>query len=300
MRIATFNVYWFGTTRPDIVDRTAADDALIAQVIARLDTDVVAFQEVCDLPRLEGVLQAAAAAGGRALRVRVGESFVSSGRPHELADGALQKVVYAWDPATVDLVAWGPLGGGPALRPPLLATFRDRAGASLTVAAVHLKSGIMGAPLTDPSAALRQREASYLARWLDGAPLGPPGALQTRPGPTVLAGDLNARVDDPSIAALRSLPGWAWPAPMLPAGDPWTTWLDREVIDHVAVSPGARFVTDPRAFAFDHEPALGGVAFFHAVDGFHAQRARNFPRAPVENLYRVSDHRPVIAEIVPV
>ncbi len=299
MRIATFNVYWFGTTRPDIVDRTLDDDALIARVLARLDADVVALQEVCDLPRLERVLQAAATFGGRALRVREGEAFVTSARPHELADGALQKVVYAWDPATVDLVAWGALGGGPALRPPLLATFRDRRGATLTAAALHLKSGIMGAPLTDPSVALRHREAAYLARWLDGAPIGPSGPLQTRPGPTVLAGDLNARVDDPSIAPLRLLSGWAWPAPLLPPGDPWTTWLDREVIDHLAVSPGARFVAQPRAFAFDHEPALGGVEYFHLVDGFHAQRARNFPRAPVENLYRVSDHRPVVGEIVP-
>ncbi|MDP2308671.1 MAG: endonuclease/exonuclease/phosphatase family protein [Pseudomonadota bacterium] len=299
MRIATFNVYWFGTTRP-IVEREPEDDQLVAQVLARLDADVVALQEICDLPRLERVLRAAAALSGRDLRVRVGEAFVTSGRPHELADTALQKVVYAWDPATVEPIVWGPLGGGPALRPPLLATFRDRAdGAALSLAAVHLKSGLMGAPLADASAALRLREAAHLSRWLDGAALGPVGALQAGAGPRVVLGDFNAREDDPSIAPLRSLPGWAWPKAVLPAGDPWTTWLDREVIDHVAASSEARFVGSPRVFAFDRDPALGDAAFFHRVDGFVAQRARGFPRAPVENLYRVSDHRPVVAEIVP-
>ncbi|MDO9280543.1 MAG: hypothetical protein Q7U06_01445, partial [Pseudomonadota bacterium] len=118
MRIATFNVYWFGTTRP-IVDRTPDDDQLVARVLARLDADVIALQEICDLPRLEGVVQAAGTLCGRDLRVRVADTFVTSARPHELADTALQKVAYAWDAATVEPIVWGALGGGPALRPPL-------------------------------------------------------------------------------------------------------------------------------------------------------------------------------------
>lgn len=298
MRFATFNVYWFGTTR-GIVERAPDDDHLIAQVLARLDADVVALQEICDLPRLQRVFRAASALCGRDLRVRVGESFLTSARPHELADTALQKVAYAWDAATVEPIAWGSLGGGPALRPPLLGTFRDRRdAATLTLAAVHFKSGLMGAPLSDASAALRLREAGHLARWLGGAAVGPVGPLHTATGPLVVLGDMNARADDPSIAPLRGMPGWGWPAPVLPDGDPWTTWLDREVIDHVAASSEASFVGPPRVFAFDREPELGDAAFFHAVDTFVAQRARGFPRAPVENLYRVSDHRPVVAEIV--
>ncbi|MES2639222.1 MAG: endonuclease/exonuclease/phosphatase family protein [Myxococcota bacterium] len=299
MRIATFNVYWFGTTRP-IVERAPEDDQLVARVLARLDADVFALQEICDLPRLERVVQAAGVLCGRDLRVRVADTFVTSARPQELADNALQKVVYVWDAGTVEPIAWGALGGGPALRPPLLATFRDRRdGASISLAAVHLKSGLMGVPLADASAALRLRESGHLARWLGGEALGPLGALHAGGGARVVLGDFNAREDDPSIAPLRSLPGWAWPAPILPEGDRWTTWLDREIIDHVAASEEARFVGAPRAFAFDRDPALGDVAFFHAVDSFVAQRARGFPRAPVENLYRVSDHRPVVAEIVP-
>lgn len=298
MRIATFNVYWFGTTR-NIVVRAPEDDQLVAQVIARLDADVLGLQEICDLPRLECVVQAAAALSGRDLRVRLADRFVTSGRPQEITDNALQKVAYAWDAATVEPIAWGSLSGGPALRPPLLATFRDRRdGTCISVAAVHLKSGVMGASMADPSAALRLREAEHLARWLDGAPLGPVGPLHTVAGPRVVLGDFNAREDDPSIAPLRGLPGWEWPRPILPEGDVWTTWLDREVIDHLAASPEARFVGAPRAFAFDRDPALGDAAFFHQVDSFVAQRARGFPRAPVENLYRVSDHRPVVAEVV--
>lgn len=299
MRIATFNVYWFGTSR-NIVERAPEDDQLVARVLARLDADVIALQEICDLPRLERVLQAAGALAGRDLRLRVADTFVTSARPHELADRALQKVVYAWDAATVEPVVWGSLGGGPALRPPLLATFRDRRDdAEVSVAAVHLKSGLMGVPLADASAALRLRESTHLARWLGGEAVGPAGALRAGAGACVVLGDFNAREDDPSIAPLRSLSGWAWPRPILPEGDPWTTWLDREIIDHVAASPEARFVGAPRAFAFDRDPDLGDTTFFHKVDDFVAQRARGFPRAPVENLYRVSDHRPVVAEVVP-
>jgi endonuclease/exonuclease/phosphatase family metal-dependent hydrolase len=297
MKIATFNVYWFGTTRSGIVDRTPDDDALVAGVLGALDADVIALEEICDLPRLEGVLRAASAISGRDLRARVGEAFVTSARPAELADGAAQKVVYAWDAGAVELVAWGALSGGPALRPPLLATFRDRAGATLTLGAVHLKSGVMGAPLSDPSVALRLREAEVLARWAQGAPLGPAGPLTAGAGAMALLGDFNARLHDDSMAPLVSLPGWDWPRPALPDAAPWTTYLDREVIDHIGVSPGARLIGGSRGYAFDLDPALGGEGFFHRVDGFEAQRARGFPRAPVENLYRVSDHRPVIAEI---
>ncbi|MDP2313760.1 MAG: endonuclease/exonuclease/phosphatase family protein [Pseudomonadota bacterium] len=301
MRIATFNVYWFGTTRPGIVDRTPDDDDLVARVLAGLDADVLALQEICDLPRLERVLRRAATFSGRDRHLRVGDSFVTSARPSELADTANQKVVCAWDPATVEPLAWGALGGGPALRPPLLATFRDRRdGAALTLAALHLKSGFMGAPLTDESAALRLREAAYLARWLSGENVGPTALAQAPLGPLVALGDMNARRDDPTLEPLRRLPGWSWPVPTLPAEDPWTTFLDREVIDHIGASPAARFVGTPYAYAFDRDPALGGRAWFHAVEDFSAQRARGFPRAPVENLYRVSDHRPVVAEIEPV
>jgi endonuclease/exonuclease/phosphatase family metal-dependent hydrolase len=112
-----------------------------------------------------------------------------------------------------------------------------------------------------------------------------------------LLGDFNARLHDDSMAPLVSLPGWDWPRPALPDAAPWTTYLDREVIDHIGVSPGARLIGGSRGYAFDLDPALGGEGFFHRVDGFEAQRARGSPRAPVENLYRVSDHRPVIAEI---
>jgi len=297
MKIATFNVYWFGTSRTGIVERAPEDDALVARVLGALDADVVALEEICDLPRLDAALRAASAISGRDLRARVEDTYVTSARPAELADGASQKVVYAWDAGAVELLAWGALGGGPALRPPLLATFRDRGGATLTLGAVHLKSGLMGAPLSDPAVALRLREAEHLARWAGGAAVGPAGPMVAGPGAIALLGDFNARLHDDSMAPLVTLPGWSWPRPTLPEASPWTTYLDREVIDHIGVSPGARVVGATRAYAYDLDPALGGEGYFHRVDAFAAQRARGFPRAPVENLYRVSDHRPVVAEI---
>lgn len=295
MRIGTFNIYWFGTTRP-IVERSVDDDALVARVLAGIDADVLALQEICDLPRLERVLAQASALGGRAFRCRLAEGVVTSARPNELTERGTQKVVLAWDAARVEPVAWG-TGAVAALRPPLVARFRDRDGAEVDVVTVHLKSGRMGAPMEDPNAIQRHAEATGLAALLGGAVPWPAGL--ERNGRIVALGDLNASPGDPSLAPLWALPGWTWIAPEVPADDAWTAYIDRAIIDLAGVSPGLRVVAPPRAWAWDRDPRVAEAGFFQRVEGFVAQRARDFPRAPVENLYRVSDHRPVVVEVAP-
>lgn len=280
MRLCTFNIYWFGTSRP-LVSRAREDDALVARVIAGLDADVIGFQEICDLPRFEAAIAEAARLSGRDLRVRVGDRFVTSARPDELTDGGAQKLVYAWDAARVSLEEWGPLPVA-ALRPPLRARFRSVDGVEVTTVAVHLKSGRLGAPMTEPNARQRLAEATALA-----------AALVGEGDRTVLLGDLNARIDDPSIAPLTTLPGWTWTRPAVPADDPWTTFLDRDVIDLVGVGPGLLTVAPLVAWDWDRDSTIAPPGWFRRVDDFYAQRARDFPKSPVENLYRVSDHRPV-------
>ena len=290
MRIATFNIYWFGTSRP-LVTRGPEDDALVAQVLAGLDADVYVLEEICDLGRMEHVVAAAGERAGRALRCRDGERIVTSARPTELGDRGTQKVVFAWDAARVSPTRWGP-APVPALRPPLHARF-EGLGAPVDVVGVHLKSGRLGAPMTDPNAVQRHAEAAGLAALLGGEATGD----TVRATRTVLLGDLNSRLGDPSIAPLEALPGWTWPAPAVPVDDPWTTFLDRDVIDLVGLGPGVRLLAPPRAWDYDRDPRIAPPGWFRRVDDFTAQRARDFPRCPVENLYRVSDHRPVVVEV---
>jgi endonuclease/exonuclease/phosphatase family metal-dependent hydrolase len=283
VRLATFNIYWFGTSR-SLVTRSAADDTLVARVIAGLDADVLVLEEICDLARLERVLGEASAIGGRDLRCRVGDAFVTSARADELTDGGAQKVLLAWDARSVAVEAWGP-APVPALRPPLRARVVGSAGA-FDVVGVHLKSGRLGAPMTDPDAIRRHAEATALAAFL----------AEAAGVPTILAGDMNARLGDPSLAPLWALPEWVWAPPEVPADDPWTTFLDRDVIDLIGASSGVPLTT-PHAYAWDHDERIAPAGWFRRVDDFVAQRARDFPKAPVENLYRVSDHRPVFVDV---
>jgi endonuclease/exonuclease/phosphatase family metal-dependent hydrolase len=272
MRIATFNIYWLGTSRTSIVRRTPEDEALIARVLAGLDADVLALQEICCQTTLERVLSLVNTATGRRYTTVHGGAWVSSARDGEALDRGAQKVCYVWDAGTTAPLGWQLLPGA-ALRPALIAAFPG-----VSLGAVHLKSGIHGAPMTDPSAQQRHLEAGLLAGW---------GGAAT--GPALILGDLNARAGDPSIAPLEAIPGWHWPAPDVP--EAWTAFHDHAVIDHI----GANTPLRTRAWAWDRDPRFG--IDFHAVGGFVAQRVRDVPPAPVEELYRVSDHRPVYVDL---
>jgi len=56
MRLATFNIYWLGGNQ---IQRTEEDLGLIARVIARLDADVLVFQEIVGVAQLQTILDQA-------------------------------------------------------------------------------------------------------------------------------------------------------------------------------------------------------------------------------------------------
>ena len=56
MRLATFNIYWLGGNQ---IQRTEDDLGKIAQVIAKLDADVLAFQEIVGVAQLQTILDQA-------------------------------------------------------------------------------------------------------------------------------------------------------------------------------------------------------------------------------------------------
>jgi endonuclease/exonuclease/phosphatase family metal-dependent hydrolase len=171
----------------------------------------------------------------------------------------------------------------PGPRPPLVVTLR-RGDVELTVVGLHLKSGeIEGGPGEGPSG-IRAREAAALGAWLADKPR------------TIVAGDFNARAGSPSLSALLPA-GWSWPTIQSPAPpEAWTTWIDRAVIDQILPSPDLR-VDPAEILPFDLDPAFAD-AQLRARSGFQAARLAGMPLAEVENLYRVSDHRPLRVRIV--
>jgi hypothetical protein len=80
----------------------------------------------------------------------------------------------------------------------------------------------------------------------------------------------------------------------------WTTHLDRKIIDHVIVSPEVRVVDGPWVYAFDRDgawlEAVGVSADWFEAKSYQLTPERD-PPMTVENLHRVSDHRPVWASV---
>lgn len=126
VRVATFNLFWLGHPNGQ---RTDADHARVAQVLAELDADVLVCQEVDDL----------------ALLARLAP------RPYTWITGVRQpyplKVVVGLDPA-VRLRRWHTWETLPGRRKPLVLDLDD-----VTLVAVHLHA-------RDP--ALRDREAAII------------------------------------------------------------------------------------------------------------------------------------------
>lgn len=294
MRIATMNIFFFGTTDPTVITRTEADDALIARVIAGLDADILVFEEIFDVPRLAAVLDLASQAhGARRWTLRDATGGAASTGPKATSK---YQVAMAWDASCLDMRSWRCLprypGASSFLRPPLLGSFRELAtGRELSVIGLHLKS--LSPTGVEPQD-VRRRETEHLRSLLDAGDLGAPLAI---------AGDMNAVATSPVLAPLLELPGWTFPAHRWPEGvEAWTTWLDRVAIDHIGVGPGLVAKSEARVFAFDEDPNLGqgdrvGADFFHATDDFLVTPYKDAERAPNLNLYRVSDHRPVTVDL---
>jgi endonuclease/exonuclease/phosphatase family metal-dependent hydrolase len=281
----------------------------VARVLGRLDPDLLVLQEIVSFQRLEAVLSQAP----RRLSIRQGDRFVTSA-DHRARDYAEDlKIALAFDPQVFELVHFGPLrlGRRPrGTRRPLAAHLRHRdSGWELTVIGLHLKSGPAVDTPDDPNAALRTSECALLAGWLTGAIEAEDPALARPPTADVLlAGDFNAARDSVSLAPLRDgLVGWTWHPPAFPAepGEDWTSRLETATIDHLVTSPTLTpRCGRPEAYAFDLDPAFDrpppdGPRWLRQRTDFRAVILPGGSRRVVENLYRVSDHRPLCMPIRP-
>ncbi|GEM_PF-2829776 len=293
LRVASFNLFWFGTSHPRRAPRGPKDLALVRSVLDRLDAHVLALQEVVDVDLL------ARTVGERWSCVGASGAPVCS--PAVEPEGAQErlKLVLAWDTSAIELLGTEHVqlrrtADFRGRRPPLVAHVRHRAsGWRFAVVVAHLKAGPHTEP-GGPEGATRDRECRRLADWL-GDHLDEP---------VLLLGDLNASVDHSSLRALRAPPvdAFHWQAAQHPT-EAWTTWRERLIIDHILLSPpaAARLASPPAIYAFDQDPALDddqrGLHHLRRIDGHFAEPGRDAPYQAVENLYRVSDHRPVYVDL---
>ncbi len=272
--LATFNIFWFGTADHALVTRSAADDDAVRAVLAWIGADVLVLQEIVDLERLEQALPPG-------FRIREGGHWLCPTSPDDVRFAGLQKIVIAVGPG-VEVLHSAPLLPWPGPRPPLVLQLR-RGPLELTVVGLHLKSGDIDGGPGEGSARIRSLEAAALGAWLHGRQS------------VVVAGDLNARARAPSLAGLLPA-GWCWPKVLAPPdSEAWTTWIDRAIIDQILTSPDL-VLDPPEVLAFDLDPQFAHHQF-RTSTGFQAARLAVIPFGPVENLYRVSDHRPLRARL---
>ncbi len=305
MRLASFNLFFFPAHAPHRIARGPEDLELVARVLARLDADVLVLPEILDLAVLERLLEDVGQRIGRDYRVRDenGKWLASAGSAQIL------KVAMAFDARPLTLVRRHKLPS-PAGRSVVLELSERASGETLTVIGVHLRSsGAAPNPdVDDPGAPKRTRETHAIAAWVegfdaDGTFVGLPTA------DAVLLGDFNEPRGRASLAPLTegAMTSWHWHEPTLdPAGAsdgdddtaPWSSYLDRSVLDHVFTSPRvtARASGEARIYAFDRDPTIADPAWMHA-DGPTIIPGIGTPLHAVPNLYRVSDHRPIYLDL---
>jgi endonuclease/exonuclease/phosphatase family metal-dependent hydrolase len=318
LNIATFNIFWYPESEVAQNKRNKTDEQRIARVLGNLAPHVVVFQEILDLERLKRLVEQAG--GGFRLRSPAGDWLASSAYSMNIA--------CAYDANVLDLVAGARLYDPASSRRfngrryPFALHLRHRAsGWEFTVVGIHCKSGgLYGDPPADQK---RAKEVEHLAGWLTGEPDTGTGHFEHPPTPDVIVvGDFNALRDHGSLNRLRegTLQSWYWPAPEVVSSlsgeephpvveDPnehWTTYLDREVIDHAISSPGveARLIGRPHVYAFDLDPVMDD---YPSADGhwlrrktsYRAKRYGGAGLTTVENLYRISDHRPLRVSLEP-
>jgi endonuclease/exonuclease/phosphatase family metal-dependent hydrolase len=277
MRLATFNIYWLGGNQ---IQRTKDDLGRIAQVIAKLDADVLAFQEIVGVAQLQTILDQA-----NTLTAREYKLFDANQKLLGAAKYGGQKVVVTYDAQRYELVAAAPISGGGKGLAFGLRLKGIVSGGQVTVVGVHLKSGQPSFTDLD-SATKRTDQCQYLQDWVAGNKPVFPAPL---PGEhVVILGDFNAlyRSDNckydgvvRSLDPLREGPfaDWWWQDPLAdPAGgDRTTVYVERLLIDYVMLSPSLkeRILKPPTIYAFDLDPEIG------VADE------------------RLSDHRPVVVEV---
>ena len=315
VRIATFNIYWFPSSTFIGNQRSAQDREKIREVIRRLDADIIVFQEILDLEVLEEMLSNVMPGRSYSLRDQDGQWTSSS-----IGNGL--KVPLAFDSLKLELLEVGSArnpGEPPAnmgRRDAVAARLRLRGGEqTFTVIGVHLKSGILTVgpePITADDF-IRQDEMAKLTHWITtSAPIVPGGQERPAGEPTVLIGDFNAVRGNASLQPLTQdgdLSNWNWPNPrfastMLPApeevplppSEQWTTHLDKKIIDHIILSPDVRLIDGPWAYAFDLDQSwlqAAGVSQAWLEQRDYTLTPGHGTPSRVENLHRITDHRPV-------
>jgi predicted extracellular nuclease len=318
IHLATFNIFWYPSSKVPQNQRSDADQARLGRVLTTLDAHAMVFQEILDHGRLESLLGSIAGHDYR-LRQKPGGAWLTSGNAKSKAS---MKIVCAYDATVLELVAAAALRNpnkDPAYkgrRDPYAMHLRVAGtAAEFTLVGVHLKSGLPNAGDKDPDAQVRRREAAFLASWLAGAAELEPGSFQRPPTEDVIVlGDCNAMAGNWSLGPLHDAPldGWHWPScqvmasldPLAPvviddANEQWSTFLDRMVIDHALVSPAVSpRISSALIYAFDLDPALdeepaGEDHWLRGKTDYQAKPYGDAKYQPVENLYRISDHRPV-------
>ncbi|HEX8775475.1 MAG TPA: endonuclease/exonuclease/phosphatase family protein [Pyrinomonadaceae bacterium] len=286
MRLATFNIYWLGDE--DKIVRTEQDRSIIARVIARLNADVIIFEEIVVPEELQKIIDLVNDLTHRSYRLRDNDDrFLCDNS--QLDVQGLQKVFAVYDAGQYELLAASPLRGGVGRRPFGLRLRHKTDGGQALVVGVHLKSG---QPFfTDEgSSDKRKKQCQHLADWVAGKHASSNDIL---PGPSagehvVITGDFNALYESnnpeyagvvASLDPLREgvMADWWWDEPLRdPAGgDRTTSYLEHLLIDYVMLSPSlkGRVVQQPTIYAYDLDPNIGASGI------------------------RISDHRPVVCEL---
>jgi endonuclease/exonuclease/phosphatase family metal-dependent hydrolase len=296
MKLATFNICWLGNERfakmTGLKDRDQDDWLSIARVIAKLDADIIVFEEIVNLEELQNVLVLTQGFSSRKYQIYDQHNQVlGTGRSKD------QKVVIAYDEQQYELLAAAPVFGCDG-RIPFGARLRSiLSGSQILVLGVHFKSG---QPYFDDktSADKRAHQCQHLADWIAGKKVEG-NLVFPQPAPdewVAILGDFNAiselEPDQPpewqlvvdSLDPLREehLKQWWWEKPLADplGGDRTTAYLDHLLIDHVMISPALKshITQPPTIYAYDQDPAITS----QSVNGVE---------------YRVSDHRPVHVEL---
>lgn len=321
VRIATFNIFWFPSS-PFIGNHRSSDDSeKICEVIRRLDADVLVFQEILGLEALEELLSDVIPSRSYSMRDQAGKWAASGIEKDDM------KVPFAFDRSKLELLEAGSVRRPGDLvapwgrREPVAARLRPLGGGPIfTVIGVHLKSGYLteGPDPVTKDDDIRVEETTRLSEWIATlAPITPGAAARPAGEPTVLVGDFNALRRNAAMKPFSpggALSSWSWPEPRFasamsplpiemnpPDHERWTTHLDRKIIDHVMASPELKLAEAPWVYAFDQDESwlqTVGVSRDWLEEGNYMLTPAHKPSNNVENLHRVSDHRPVRATVV--
>ena len=288
MKLATFNIYWLGGEK---IKRKDSEENKIGQTIAKVDADVIGFQEVIRAEDLQRIIDHANVISGRNYQIKneSGEWLSPNSK--------YMRTAIAYDQDKVELKQGAEIKGLHFMlrKPYVVHVIDNHSGAELDIIAVHLQSGNPEFD-NDEDAQKRTNQCVHLADWISGN-------LQDKnpdfPKPTsenqIVLGDFNAlndlnisnvafdiqepKVSYDSLEPLRQgvFADWHWPAPKADpdGGGQFSVYGEKLLIDFIMFSPQLKdkISKQPEIYAFDLDPEIG------IADK------------------RISDHRPVVAEL---